>query len=203
MGASPKMRRSYYEAGFAVLHSTGALGSLCFRRNTVAPLCAVSSHGSLYHFGFNLRSPWILSPLNSTPRCDGARTQAAPCIKLRLINWGHVYRRAARRRNSGRPCRYRTRAEIQSEDGLVTGRQASARATRCATSESVAILCGIQLGMNDNQTQNVFKRIKITVAMQQAMPFTKTERRDQAINRLPHRMASLPQSPEILGCRNR
>lgn len=194
---------SYNEGGFALLYSTCALGSLRFRRNSVAPLCAISSHGSSYHFGLNLRTPRILSPLDSAPRGDRARTQATPCIKLRLANGSRISRRAARRRNSRRSCRYRTRAEIQSEDGLVTGCLASPRHARCAPSKSAAILCAIQLGMNHNQAQDVFKRIKITIAMQQAVPFTKTERRDQAINCLPDGMASLPQSPEILSCRNR
>ena len=57
--------------------------------------------------------------------------------------------------------------------------------------------------MNYPQTQHLFKRVEVAIAMQQSVPVEKAERGDQAIDGLAGAVAATAQGPKVLSGGNR
>jgi hypothetical protein len=51
--------------------------------------------------------------------------------------------------------------------------------------------------MHDRKVEDLLERVEIAITMQQCVAVAKTERRDQTIDRLPHRMSSRSQEPIV------
>jgi len=58
------------------------------------------------------------------------------------------------------------------------------------------------LWMNDTEPEAFFKRIEVSITMEQRMPFFQAERCDQAVDSFAYRMATLSQQPIVLGSSN-